>query len=91
MITLFDLAFEVTQDIREKSFVLYKSFSRYSFVTGKEPVSYDIVFDSYTSSYFELSNKYNWGLLVTRRYNSKVFLYYRPCSYSNINFNYFEI
>ena len=91
MVTLFDLVFEITPDIENSALILYKSFCRYSFIAGKDPVSYEIVFDSYTSSSHELSNKYNLGLLVTRYDNTKVFLYYRPVSYSDLCLNYFEI
>ena len=90
MFTLFDYAFEVTPEIELLALNLYKRFCRYSFVSGKQPVNYEIVFDSYTTG--ELKNNYDWGLLVTRYDNSRVFLYYRD--YFIVNsycLNYFDV
>ena len=101
MYSLFDYLFEVTPNIEmlaEKLYIAYGGRNNgYGFIFNKAPIKYEIAFDNYTSNYTcieNLKNKYNWGLIVTRRDNSKVFLYYRNYkSFLNggISYNYFDI
>ena len=91
--TLFDLVFEVNEEIEELACKLYKSFNRYSFTHKRWPVSYEIVFDNYTKI-DDLKNKYKWGILVTREDGAKTFLYYRTDKHflpGGICLNYFDI
>lgn len=82
MNSLFDALFEVTPEIEILAKNLWKSFDRYNgtgygWAFGKAPVSYTINYDSFTNPEYEYEkNKYNWGLIVTRKDESKIFLYY---------------
>ena len=96
-ITLFDYLFEVTPSIEELAKNLWIAYggerNGYGFTFNKAPLSYSIAYDNYTNIE-NSSNKYNWGLIVTRRDNSKVFLYYREDKHflsDRICYNYFDI
>lgn len=97
MNSLFDYLLEITPNIEllaKKLWIAYGGENNgFGFVFNKEPLSYSIVYDNYTS--IENSkNKYNWGLIVTRKDNSKVFLYYREDKHflpNGICLNYFDI
>ena len=97
MNTLFDYIFEVTPSIELLAKNLWIAYggerNGFGFIHNKEPIKYSIAYDIYTNTeYFK--NKYNWGLIVTRRDNSKVFLYYREDKHflpNGICLNYFDI
>ena len=97
MNTLFDYLFEITPSIEKLAKSLWIAYggerNGYGFVYNEAPVSYSIVYDNYTNIE-NSSNKYNWGLIVTRRDNSKVFLYFRDDKHfleNGICLNYFDI
>ena len=97
MNTLFDYIFEITPSIEKLAKSLWIAYggerNGYGFVYDEAPVSYSIVYDNYTSVEC-VKNKYNWGLVITRRDKSKVFLYYREDRHflhDSMYFNYFDI
>jgi len=99
--TLFDYLFEITPSIENLAGKLWVAYggknNGYGFTFNKKPINYNIVYDNYTYEYTsieELKNKYNWGLIVTRKDNSKVFLYYRKDKHfldDRVCYNYFDI